>query len=138
LRESLVLFAVELIPLGPPSVGNWKDVTGRCLEVLRRCIFPDRDIVLPIWGRSVHAETFLIVASADQNGTNILWKRISEQLERCPELKNKAEFKVSAKAVQLPAVGSTEPLEKLVQKVADDINEMVVATLRQNGAHGSK
>jgi hypothetical protein len=138
LRESLVLFAVDLIPLRSPIVGNWKDITGRCLEVLRQCIFPDRDIVLPISGNSARAETFLIVASADQTGTAILWKRISEQLERCPELKNKAEFKVSAKAVQLPTAQSEEPLDKLVQKVADDINEMVIATLRRSGDHAVK
>ena len=137
LRESLVLFAVDVIPSVPPSVGNWKEITERCLDLLRQCIFPDRDIVLPIWGSSARAETFLIVASADQNGTAILWKRISEQLERCPELKGKAEFKVSAKAVHLPAVQAEEPLEKLVRKVADDINDMVIATLRQNSSKKS-
>jgi sigma-B regulation protein RsbU (phosphoserine phosphatase) len=138
LRESLVLFAVDLIPFSPPSVGNWKDITERCLDLLRQCIFPDRDIVLPIWGNGARGETFLIVASADQNGTNILWKRISEQLERCRELKNKADFRVSAKAVQLPAVQSEDSLEKLVQKVADDINEMVIAILRQSGSPAGK
>jgi len=138
LRDALVLFAVDLIPLVPPALCNWKDLTQQCLEVLRQCIFPDRDIVLPIWGNRAMGETFLIVASADQNGTNILWKRISDQLERCPALKNKASFRVSAKDVHLPAVQPEETLDKQVRKVADDINEMVIAILDQNGSEAEK
>jgi hypothetical protein len=60
----------------------------------------------------------VIVASTDQHGATVIEKRIP--------------FKLSSVALKLPAGDRQEPVEKLVQKVADSITEMTMATLRQS------
>jgi len=130
LRESVSLITLELMPLVMPSVGNWKDVQQQCLEILRLCILPDKDMVLPALGNLDHGEAFLIVASTDESGAKVMQKRITEQLDRCEQLKASCVCKVSATALQLPSREREEPLEKLVQEVADGITEKVMATFR--------
>lgn len=136
LRESISLITVELTPPLMPSVGNWKDVRQRCLEILRLCILQDKDLVLPALGNLDHGEAFLVVASTEESGAKVMQKRISEQLDRCEQLKASCGFRVSTTALQLPSREQEEPLEKLVQRVADGITEKVMATLRRR--QGSK
>jgi len=136
LRESISLITVELTPPLMPSVGNWKDVRQRCLEILRLCILQDKDLVLPALGNLDHGEAFLVVASTEGSGAKVMQKRITEQLDRCEQLKASCGFRVSATGLQLPSREQEEPLEKLVQRVADGITEKVMAALRRR--QGSK
>ena len=139
LRDDVSLITVELTPLLMPSVGNWKDIRQRCLESLRLCILPDKDMVLPALGDTDQGEAFLVVASTDEPGAKVIQKRISEQLDRCEELKASCVFKVSATALQLPSLQREESLEKLVQEVADGITEKVMTTLRRKqSSHGNQ
>ncbi len=131
LRDSVSLITLELTPLSMPSVGNWKGIRQRCLEILRLCVLPDKDMVLPALGNADQGEAFLVVASTDEPGAKVIQKRISEQLDRCEELKASCVFKVSATALQLPSREQGESLEKLVQEVADGITEKAMATLRR-------
>jgi hypothetical protein len=136
LRESVVLVTVERMPLLKAAVGNWPETRQRCLEILRGCVFIDKDIVLPALGNTGPNETFVIVASTDEKRADILRKRIQGQLDNCTELQNNSAFKISVLPVDLPARGPGEPLEKLVRKVADDITEMVMTIFRRHNSEG--
>jgi hypothetical protein len=47
LRESIVLMRVELTPRANSLRGSWKETCHDCLELLRLCIYVDKDLVLP-------------------------------------------------------------------------------------------
>jgi signal transduction histidine kinase len=136
LRDSLVLVTVERMQLLKTGLGSWPETRQRCLEILRACIFIDKDIVLPALANSGSNETFVIVASTDEKRADILRKRISGQLERCPELQSNSIFKVSVLPVELPSRETEEPVEKLVEKVADGITEMIMAIFRRHNSEG--
>src|SRR5271163_1703193 len=52
LRPDAVLVRVELTPLSKSRRGSWRDVCEKSLELLRRCIYVDKDLVLPPTGAS--------------------------------------------------------------------------------------
>ena len=47
LRESIVLMRVELTPRANSLRGSWKETCHDCLELMRLCIYVDKDLVLP-------------------------------------------------------------------------------------------
>src|ERR1700693_715752 len=59
LRPAFVLVKVEVTPLSNPPRGNWKDTWRQCLEILRRCVYLDKDLVLPPMGTSGSTATAL-------------------------------------------------------------------------------
>jgi hypothetical protein len=65
LRPAFVLVRVDLKPLTSPPRGNWKEVWQQGLETVRRCVYLDKDLVLPPMGMSGATETFFVVASTD-------------------------------------------------------------------------
>jgi hypothetical protein len=75
-------------------------------------------------------ETFLIVAGTDLSSAEVLTRRIVEQLERSPELKMAAAFKVSAAAIQLPSREAGNSVDKLLQEVANKVTAMAMGALR--------
>jgi signal transduction histidine kinase len=135
LRESLVLVTVERMPLNNIS-SNWPEARHRCLEILRNCIFVDKDIVLPALGNTGPNETFVIVASTDEKRADILRQRIQGQLNSCAELKNNSAFKIAILPVDLPSPAAGQSLLSSVQKVADDINEAVMTIFRRHNSEG--
>jgi signal transduction histidine kinase len=136
LRESLVLVTVERMPLSKPGLGNWPETRQRCLEILKTCIFVDKDVVLPALGNTGQNETFLIVASTDEKRADILRKRIYGQLNGCAELQTNSVFKISVLPIELPSREPEVPVEKLVQKVADNISEMIMTIFRRHSSEG--
>jgi signal transduction histidine kinase len=124
LREAIVLLKVDVRPLSKPVRGNWKDNTKRCLEILQRCVYLDKDLVLPPMTTHGPEKTFFVVASTDMDRVSIQMTRIREQIENVAELKANCELHLSAEAVTLPGTGCTDSLEKQVQEVADRVTEM--------------
>lgn len=135
LRESLVLLTVERMPLNNVA-GNWPETRHRCLEIIRGCIFVDKDIVLPALGNTGPHETFVIVASTDEKRADILRNRIQGQLNNCAELKNNSVFKIAILPVDLPSPERGQSLLSSVQKVADNINEAVMTIFRRHNSEG--
>ena len=129
LREAMVLVRVELLPRSKPPRGNWKETCLQCLEILRRCVYLDKDLVLPALGSGGPGETFFVVASTDLKRAEIMMARIREQLGRCAELPASGRVEVSAKAVEIPSQDHNEPVETLVQQVAERVTEMVMRIL---------
>jgi signal transduction histidine kinase len=136
LRPDFVLVRVELTPLSNPPRGNWKETWQQCLEIVRRCVYLDKDLVLPPMGTSGAAETFFVAASTDLQHSGVMTARIREQLERVPDLKSKCTVTISAVPVELPAQKAGESLEQQVQTVADCLTQMILKTMdrKQLGA----
>ncbi len=63
--------------------GHWEHTHEQCLTLLRGCILPAKDIILPALAASGQSEQFLIVASTDAEGAAVLTKRIAGQLRAC-------------------------------------------------------
>jgi hypothetical protein len=129
LRSSFVLMQVDLTPLSTPPRGNWKEIWQECLETLRRCVYLDKDLVLPPMGSAGPAETFFVVASTDMQRSGIMTTRIREQIERVADLTSKSTLTITTTPVELPAQAATSNLEEQVQAVADRINSMVMKAM---------
>jgi signal transduction histidine kinase len=133
LRDSISLITVELSPQLASSAGNWERDRRQCLQLLRSCVLPDKDTVLPPFENTSGGELFLVVASTNEHGAKILEKRIREQLEHSQELKTGCVFQVATTELQLPSQESGESIEQLVQKIADVITEIATLKLQQTG-----
>ena len=131
LRDSLSLITVELTPLLTPFTGNWDDIHEYCLQILEPCILGDKDAILPALGHTGGSETLVIVASTDEHGATVVERRMREQLERSERLRASFAFTLSSVGLKLPGTESHEPVEKLVQEVADNITEITMRTLRR-------
>jgi signal transduction histidine kinase len=131
LRESLLLVKVEVSLALSASRFRRKAASLRCREILQRCIYPDRDLVLPGLGTGEPDEIFFIVASTTLELAEIMMTRIREQLGRSPELKAGAVFKISAAPLVLPPAEGEVTLEKLVLQVAAHVTATAALALRK-------
>jgi signal transduction histidine kinase len=131
LCSAMVLVKVELTPLPDVTLTHWKEICRQALETLRRCVYVDKDMILPVTGTVGGSETFLVAASTDLERAEIMMKRIREQLEAGNSFKAAGLLQVSATAVELPLL-EEGTLEALVQTTADRITEMAKQTLGAN------
>jgi hypothetical protein len=143
LRPALVLVRVELAPLQNPPRGNWKETWQQCLDILRHCVYLDKDLVLPPMGTSGGAETFFVVASTDLERSEIMTTRIRGQLEHTPDLKSRATLTVMAGMVELPPISADQSvgqqaLDQQVQAVAGCITQMILASMERKRASAGK
>lgn len=129
LREAIVLVRVTLKSRSNPPRGNWKEAARHCLDLLQRCVYLDKDVVMPPMTTSRPEQTFFVVASTDLTRAEIMMTRIRGQLEKLPDLKAAGELEVSAAAVPLPDPAAGHSLEEQVQEVADRVTEMARAAL---------
>jgi sigma-B regulation protein RsbU (phosphoserine phosphatase) len=134
LRHSIVLITAEIASQLPLGVGDWREISQRCQELLQLCVLPGEGIVVPAMENAGQVGIFLIVASTDEHGTTLLVERVRTQLRHCAESKASGVFKVSARPVTLPSEETNSPLERLVQIVADKITEMAASVRNKNVA----
>ena len=128
LREAVVLVSVDLISKSSTPRLNWKETCHNCFETLKRCVYLDKDLVLPPVTDPGPKQTFFVVASTDMERANIMMTRIREQLEKCSDLKSSGSLSVSAVPVPLPASEVTG-LEPQVQELACTVTDMVRTAL---------
>ena len=126
LRPAFVLVRVDLMPLSNPPRGNWKESRQQSFEVLRRCVYLDKDLVLPPMGTSGALETFFVLASTDIKRSGIMTTRIREQLERLPDLQTKCTVTITTVPVELPSGNLGETLEQQVQSLAGCVTQMIL------------
>jgi signal transduction histidine kinase len=128
LRPSFVLVQVELRPLSLPPRGNWQEMWHLSLDTLRRCVYLDKDLVLPPMGSVGAAETFFVVASTDMQRCGIMTTRIREQLERIADLATKAQLTITTTPIE-PSLRAGQSLGEQVQAVAEFVNGRVMKIL---------
>lgn len=126
LRNSFVLVEVELKPLSTHPRGDWRGLQQQALDTLKRCVYLDKDLVLPPMGSATPEETFFVVASTDMEHSGVMTTRIREQLERIPEFASRAALMITAVPIQLPAADGSATLEQQVQEVADHVTSLVM------------
>jgi signal transduction histidine kinase len=128
LREAIVLVAVGLTSKSSTPRITWKETCQTCLETLRRCVYLDKDLVLPPVMDAGPKQTYFVVASTDLERAEIMITRIREQLEKCGDLKTSGSLTVSATKISLPGQDSGS-LEQQVQEVANSVTEMIRSAL---------
>ena len=138
LRESIVLVRVDLKPLVSPVRGNWKEVCSECLVLLRRCVYVDKDLVLPAMATNGPEDTFYVVASTDLERVNIMITRIVEQIGALTRLKAAGTIRAAARQVRFAAEMEGKTLEHQVDKVAERVTEMILADLRTMNGFNKK
>ncbi|MFY9789813.1 MAG: hybrid sensor histidine kinase/response regulator [Candidatus Sulfotelmatobacter sp.] len=131
LRTAFVLVRVDLTPFSSALRGNWKQTWQQCLEILQRCVYLDKDLVLPPMGTSSAAETFFVVASTDMPQVGIMTARIREQLERMPDFKTKCSLNIVAAPIELPPPVPSQSLDQQIQSVADYVTAMVTTGMQR-------
>jgi hypothetical protein len=129
LRKELVLVRVELSPLTQSLRGGWKETCQKCLEILRKCIFVDKDLVLPPTGSSGLDQTFFVLASTNMQHVNVLMDRIRDQVGKLPQLKASGKMHVTAEAIAASPSGDARTLEQQVLGVADHVTEIIQQAL---------
>ncbi|HEY3971969.1 MAG TPA: hybrid sensor histidine kinase/response regulator [Candidatus Sulfotelmatobacter sp.] len=129
LRDDLVLVKVQLRPLSTSPRATWRETCQRCLEILQRCVYLDKDLVLPAMTSSGAQETYLVVASTDMERASIMIERIRQQLGKVPGLGGTGVLEISASPVRLPDKNGNRSLPERVQEVANVVTEMVRAVL---------
>ena len=125
LREALVLVRVDLTPISRALRGSWKETCQRCLERLRRCVYVDKDLVLPPMGTGGPVETFFVVASTDMARVGVMMDRIREQIGSLPKLKASGTLRVTAEPIPGPTAGDPRTPEQQVWGIADYVGEMI-------------
>jgi signal transduction histidine kinase len=138
LRPAFVLARVDLTPLCNPPRGNWKETWQQCLEILQRCVYLDKDLVLPPMGTSGTTETSFVLASTDLQRSGIMTTRIREQLERVPGFKTKCNMTITTVPVELPSAGPEESLEQQVQTVAGCVTQMILTVGNEKQLYAGK
>ena len=125
LREALVLVRVELTPLPNSLRGSWKETCARCLDLLRRCVYVDKDLVLPPTASSGPVEGFFVVASTDMERVGIMIDRIRSQVGAQPQLKASGTLRVAAEPIPAPPAADPRILEQQVWGVADYVTGII-------------
>jgi hypothetical protein len=124
LRKAFALVRVDLRPRTRPARGNWKEVTRKVRDRVERCVYLDKDLVLPPMATPGPEQTFFVVASTDVERSAVMLRRIREQLQKMEELKANGEFELSAAGIPLPEMLEGFSLEQQVQIVSETITDV--------------
>jgi hypothetical protein len=127
LPDPLVLITVEGTPKPQPGLPRRTNLRLQCMDILRSCVSPDKDIVLPALSGENGHEIFMVVAAADERATEILLKRITGQFDRLIGLQSRIEVRVFAQKIRPPQQDSDVPaLAQLEQQLAEVINRVAI------------
>ena len=127
LRPAICLLQINLQPRSQPPRGNWMEICKHARELLERCVYLDKDLVLPFIGASGQEQTLYVVASTDLERSTIMIDRIRGQFEKIEELKLAGDFEIRACEIPLPDTSSANSLAEQVQTVADRVTVMTRA-----------
>jgi len=125
LRKALALLRVDLTPLSKALRGSWRETCQKSLDLLRLCIYVDKDLVLPPMGRSGPVETFFVVASTSMEKVSIMMDRIRDQVGALPQLKASGTLRMTVEMVPAPPHADPRTLEQQVFGVADYVTEII-------------
>jgi Histidine kinase-, DNA gyrase B-, and HSP90-like ATPase/His Kinase A (phospho-acceptor) domain len=126
LRPSFVLVRAELKPNTSPPLGNWKEICQQALEVMRSCVYEDKDLVLPPTASGRFTDTIFVVASTDMSRVGIMLHRLEERMKTIPYLERSGTVKLSAEPLEGTAASDGQTLEQQVQTVAERVQEIIL------------
>jgi signal transduction histidine kinase len=131
LRDAFVLVQVDLKPKLKPVRGNWKEICKRSREVLERCVYLDKDLVLPPMTTPGPDQIFFVVASTDLDRSQIMTTRIREQMLKVPDLEEFGKVEISAVTIPLPNLPPGISLQQQVEDMARTMTEIARTHLSQ-------
>jgi len=105
-------------------------------ELLRRCLMPNLDVLLPRLNSGPHGQRLFVAAFADDNGASVLVARIRGQFERRPDLvPADGTLAISHRMLQpcLQVVG--EPADDAVSRMADHLDDAMQSHSIEDGHH---
>jgi len=106
------------------------------VQRLQRCLLPDLDVLLPKLRSDASGEAFLVVAAANENGAEVLVKRIQEQLEHCQELQQTGfTFTISYRLLEVSNSEQDVPIEIFLRKVTLGIEGIIQSVPAANNYH---
>jgi signal transduction histidine kinase len=129
IRPALVLIRVDLTPLGGSPRTHRSDIGHECFETLRRCVFLDKDLVLPPMGAGGPVQTFFVVASTDMERSAIMTTRIRAQLEKIPGVISKGTLAIEAQPIDLPTADPAPSVQDQIEAVAASVCSMITRNL---------
>jgi signal transduction histidine kinase len=141
LRSALVLVRLDLRPRTTPPRGNWKEVCQKTRDLLERCVYLDKDLVLPPMTMPGPDQAFFVVASTDMERSAIMLKRIRGQLQKMEELNASGVFELSVTEIPLPDNSDGTSLYLRVQEIADRVTDMAkdaLGTIKPSTTNCSK
>jgi hypothetical protein len=124
LRSAIVLVRLDVQPRTRPPRGDWKEVCKKTRELLERCVYLDKDLVLPPMTTRGPEQSLFVVASTDLERSAIMLKRIRDQLQKLEDLNDIGTFEVSAVEIPLPDNSDGVSLYLQVQEVAERVTAM--------------
>ena len=125
MRTAIVLIRLDLRPQFTPPHGNWKEICKRSRELLERCVYLDKDLVLPPMTSAGPEQRLFVVASTEMERAPIMMTRIREQMEKLEELKANGQFEICAAEIPLPDPAPGDSLEEQVQAIAKRVMAMI-------------
>lgn len=128
LRSAIVLVRVDLRSRFNPARGNWKEICKQSRDLLERCVYLDKDLVLPPMAATGAQQALFVVASTDLERAEIMMARIRGQFDKLEDLKAQGTFEVSATEVPVADLAA-DALPQQVDKIADRVTEMTQAAL---------
>ena len=118
--------AIAVITVGVSSRDGSLEVPSRVLDavrgVLKECLRPDKDVLLPDLGPGGDHGLLFAIASTQQHGAEIIGKRILGQLGRHEELRaNEFSFSITHSFLPPMVRLANESMEVFVEQVAAEI-----------------
>lgn len=129
LRPALSLVTVSIAPIPRSAPGLWMDVREKFRETLLQCIYTDKDVILPTLGHQSEGEAFVIVASTDEDGVEILSRRMSHRLQSCPEIAANASFNIATQTIPIPSGPDGRSLHDQINEIAGCISQAMMPRL---------
>jgi signal transduction histidine kinase len=123
--EAIAVITVEINSRnGSPDVP--RKILDEARTVLQQCLRPDTDALLPNMGSASEHKLFFVMASTQQQGAEIIGKRILSQLRRHEQLRpNDFTFAVSHSFLPPISRERDESMETFVDQVAAEVQDHV-------------
>jgi PAS domain S-box-containing protein len=126
-HESAAVIAVDIHDRkGPTSKQGQKEGAREIRELIRSCLMPNLDVLLPQMTAGGGKERFLVAAFADEQGVSVLSKRIREQLEGCSQIAGSGSTVTVFHTVLNPFVlNEGESMDDIVATLVANLDEAI-------------
>jgi signal transduction histidine kinase len=123
--DSVALVTVEASWLEESSPEHRAEWSRDARRLMRRCLLPDLDVLLPRMSAGGPGERFFIAAFADDKGASVLADRIRDQFDRLPHLNLNVSVSYKMLVPRFQEAGASA--DSLVSSMASRIGEAIKA-----------
>jgi signal transduction histidine kinase len=132
--ESVALVMAEISFGGGRNADFQQEWRHEVRDLVRRCLLPNLDVLLPKMSYGAEEERFFVAAFADEKGASILAKRIRDQFDCIPHLK-RTDLTLAVTYTMLkpfPLEGGSS-LENMVTTMATSLEESIKSQILSEG-----